>query len=381
MHPNIPSPDERWPRVAIRRAGLLLLALLVPEAVVGWALRQRQAAAELAAEHKKEGWTITHGFFAIMGGFMEYEGNQPIRVLLPEQLESYSLTSNGDFPRISKAEIEDRSKGDAISKGLVIVQTSWFVTQCIARGIQGLPITELELVTVAFAALNFVIYVLWWHKPVNVQRGVRVYKKRITESPVDDGDVEATVGGWVALRDALSDLPATIIRGPFTDMNDPWLLRVLLWPLMRPFFTMFGQDDAVDLEGMRVGTFYPAKWIAGTWGALVIIITMAFGGIHCIGWSFTFPSSIERTLWRIASLSITSVPVAVFPLWVLSAPVDEYILRDRDSYYFATFTVSLPLLLYILSRFALLVLPLLCLRSLPPAAFHVVHWVSFIPHV
>jgi hypothetical protein len=54
MHPNIPSPDERWPRVAIRRAGLLLLALLVPEAVVGWALRQRQAAAELAGEHKSE---------------------------------------------------------------------------------------------------------------------------------------------------------------------------------------------------------------------------------------------------------------------------------------------------------------------------------------
>jgi len=54
MHPNIPSPDERWPRVAIRRAGLLLLALLVPEAVIGWALRQRQAAAELAKEHKSE---------------------------------------------------------------------------------------------------------------------------------------------------------------------------------------------------------------------------------------------------------------------------------------------------------------------------------------
>jgi hypothetical protein len=109
---------------------------------------------------------------------MEYEGNRPIRVLLPEQLESYSLTGNGDFPRLSKAEIEDKSKGDAISKGVVILQTGWFVTQCIARGVQGLPITELELATVAFAALNFVIYLLWWDKPQNVQRGVRVYKKR-----------------------------------------------------------------------------------------------------------------------------------------------------------------------------------------------------------
>src|SRR5712675_783601 len=147
-----------------------------------------------------------------MGGFMEYEGNRPIRVLLPDQLESCSLTGNGNFPRISKAEIEDKSKGDTLSKGFVVVQTSWFVTQCIARGVQRLPITELELVTLAFAVLNFVIYVLWWDKPLNVQCGVRVYKKRNTEEPVDDGGVEAVVGFWIVLRDALSELPAAIIR-------------------------------------------------------------------------------------------------------------------------------------------------------------------------
>jgi hypothetical protein len=152
-----------------------------------------------------EGWTITHGFFATMSGFMEYKGNQPIRVLLPEELGSDSLTGNGNFPRISKAEIEDKSKGDALSKGFVVMQISWFVTQCMARGVQRLPITELELVTVAFAVLNLVIYILWWEKPLNVQRGVRVYKKRNTEEPVDDGNVEAAVGFWIGLRDALSD--------------------------------------------------------------------------------------------------------------------------------------------------------------------------------
>jgi hypothetical protein len=320
-----------------------------------------------------------------MGGFMEYEGNRPVRVLFPEQLESYSLTGNGDFPRIAKAEIDDRSKGDAISKGLVILQTSWFVTQCIARGIQGLPITELELVTVAFAALNFVVYVLWWHKPLNVERGVRVYKKRITESPVDDGDVEATVGGWVAFRDALSGLPVAIVRGPLAnedDTSEPWLFRVFVWLLFRPFFAMFGDDDMADLEGRRVTTFYPAGWVAATQGAsvtLVIIITMAFGGIHCIGWLFAFPSSIERTLWRVASLSITSVPIAIFLSAPLTSLVEKCFFLDEGTC--MGITLSQLLLLYILSRLALLVLPFLCLRSLPPAAFHIVHWASFIPHV
>jgi len=59
MHPNIPSPDERWPPLAWRRAGLMLLALFVPEAVIAWALRQRQAAAKLAEEHKGESKKLT----------------------------------------------------------------------------------------------------------------------------------------------------------------------------------------------------------------------------------------------------------------------------------------------------------------------------------
>jgi hypothetical protein len=54
MHPNIPSPDEGWPKVAWRHTGLMFLALLVPEAVIAWALRQQLAAAELAKQHKGE---------------------------------------------------------------------------------------------------------------------------------------------------------------------------------------------------------------------------------------------------------------------------------------------------------------------------------------
>jgi hypothetical protein len=317
-----------------------------------------------------------------MGGFMEYEGNQPIRVLLPDQLELYSLTGNGDFPRISKAEIEDKSKGDAISKAVVILQTSWFVTQCIARGVQGLPITELELVTVAFAALNFVIYLLWWDKPQNVQRGVRVYRKRITEEPVDDGGVEGTVGFWVALRDALSDIPAAIVRGPVADtlVDTPWVIRVLMWLPIKPANIMIPTDESDAVELKRIGTFYPAKWVASKKFAIFLVatITVAFGTIHCLGWSFEFPSIIERTLWRVASLSITGVPIMIFVFVRLdslslmsSGPFDLCIIM----------AVILLLFLYILSRLALLVLPFLCLRSLPPAAFHVVHWTSFIPHI
>ncbi|KAI9512039.1 hypothetical protein F5148DRAFT_992934 [Russula earlei] len=382
VHPNIPSPDERWPRVTLRRIGLMLAALFVPEAMIAWALRQRLAAAKLAKEHKREGWTLTHGFFAVMGGFMEYEGSKPIRVLLPEQLESYSLMGNGNFPRIAKAEIDDKNKGDVISKMLVILQTGWFITQCIARSIQELPVTELELVTVAFATLNFAMYVLWWDKPLNVQRAVRVYKKLSPEQHTDDWDDEveatSTVGFWGALRDGLSGVPAAISLGPFIadpDVHDePWLLRVVMWPLVKPTHILYGR---IAEHETRIATFYPDDWVTDRMNfAMIIVATvaLAFGGIHCIGWTFTFPSSLERTLWRVASVSITTIPV----LLLLLVFASSYLQLEGKAW---NTILMPPLFLYMLSRVALLILPFLSLRSLPPAAYHIIHWLSFIPHV
>ena len=54
VHTNIPSPDERWPKIAVRRAGIVLAALFMPELIIAWALRQRMAAVRLAEEHKGE---------------------------------------------------------------------------------------------------------------------------------------------------------------------------------------------------------------------------------------------------------------------------------------------------------------------------------------
>jgi hypothetical protein len=70
---------------------------------------------------------------------------------------------------VTDDEIQDRSKGDELAKAFVIVQTTWFVVQCIARGVQRLTVTELEIVTLAYAALNGVMYFFWWDKPLDVQ--------------------------------------------------------------------------------------------------------------------------------------------------------------------------------------------------------------------
>ena len=49
------------------------------------------------------------------------------------------------FPTITEEEIEDRSKADGLAKGIAVLQTTWFIAQCISRTAQGLIITEIEL--------------------------------------------------------------------------------------------------------------------------------------------------------------------------------------------------------------------------------------------
>ena len=117
-----------------------------------------------------------------MGGFTLVD---PERKTAPPTLRQETVLTLNYFkahpgieiPIITAAAIEDRSKGDALSKIIAILQTTWFIVQCIARGQQRLALTELELVTLALASLNAVTFAIWWHKPLGVQDPVQIYFK------------------------------------------------------------------------------------------------------------------------------------------------------------------------------------------------------------
>ncbi|ESK87561.1 hypothetical protein Moror_2010 [Moniliophthora roreri MCA 2997] len=79
------------------------------------------------------------------------------------------------FVKITEDEIRDRGHADALSKTITVLQASWFMLQCLARAVQGLAVTELEVITFAFAILSFVTNFFWWHKPLRVRRPVRSF--------------------------------------------------------------------------------------------------------------------------------------------------------------------------------------------------------------
>lgn len=355
---------------------------------------------------------------------MIFEGDKKLHTVTPDELDQ--LLKNGDI-RITAKEIRDKGRGDGLSKGLILIQTTWFILQCIARKVKHLPITQLELVTLAFAALNFLTYTIWWNKPLDVECSMRVYRNRGGEkkdsastegTAVEDTgngrvgenqvwniiakDIKATTMAGIA--DLIRKLPGTVrnaSRGYIREYrwHVAWhVLAALLLPVSVPaylFLTaarMWGNslnhnDEVIKKGAQRVPPFYAGPPLTSEEDLLdkfaAMVIAVIFGGIHCVAWSFDFLSHIEPLSWRIASIAITSAPVFVFMV-----PLVVYIQRSNDKP-ILVWVVVMPVrviggigcVVYVISRLLLLVLPFIALRSLPVEAYQTVQWTTFIPHV
>ena len=276
------------------------------------------------------------------------EDDDPLHPLLAENIVQDDIYT---FTMPTEAEIKDRGKSDWLAKSLVLVQTSWFVMQCIARGIKHLPVAHLEIVTLAYAAVNFAIYVFWWNKPLNVNRPVRVFLKPDIEEPVSGARrlaSEANGKSWEAIFN----------------------------------FIAGGQDIYVNLSHEdRV----PRLWANNTGDdyvtadLIVLGVGVCFGAIHCIAWHFSFPTHAELLIWRIFTVAIMAVPAYMF----FTLSLGNWL--DNMDFYNAAFIALLSIfpacILYIVARVVTLALAFTSLRGLPPGAFDTVHWTTFIPHV
>ena len=101
-------------------------------------------------------WTMTHSFFASTGGFAFDTADDEPRYL-PTSYKRLTLTARGvallascgQLPNISEEEIVDKSKANNVAKALVIIQASWMLLQVIGRLFAALPVTLLEVNTIA----------------------------------------------------------------------------------------------------------------------------------------------------------------------------------------------------------------------------------------
>ncbi|KAG2755143.1 hypothetical protein P692DRAFT_20827581 [Suillus brevipes Sb2] len=300
------------------------------------------------------GWKTIHGFFAWMGGFMLYIDGKPRATLTSDELRHFVRVGSVDMPVISEAEIEDRSKGDGLSKGIALLQLVWFVIQLVARRVQNLPITLLEIDTLAVATLTCVAYGLWWKKPKDVGCPCIVY--------------------WNG-RHLPSQL--TYDTENFHSLGVGFLDR-----LIYPFTSLMGIGASVSpraAHSRRVPSLggYSNHYYATSVRLIGCFSGMVFGAIHCLGWNYLFQRPTEHMLWRAASLGIASAPALLF-VYV------EYWVGWRNSRvvrYIIMCVALITSIIYIAARVTLIVLIMLSLRSLPLGAYDTVAWTQFISHL
>jgi hypothetical protein len=280
-------------------------------------------------------WTLSHCFFANMGGFVlrthasgrvgkrvpgiadapteqstqqeltlaiepdtlivptshDDEGSEPQKS--PESTgfpNPYHLTAGDIFalressvltrlPYISPDELQDRSKSDFLVRTIAVVQILWVSIQILIRAARHLAISQLEIAVVAFASCAVVMYGLNWYKPKGVEISITIMQYR-GEAPKQAFDSLAMMSNEGS---ALTDC-TTIMR---TFLGRP------AEPKGAPISNVFTRDD----------------W--GAWFGL-ILGSLVFGGIHLAAWKFEFPTRTEQILWWSASLWCTCFCVVFY---------------------------------------------------------------------
>ncbi|KAJ7701026.1 hypothetical protein B0H16DRAFT_1705523 [Mycena metata] len=286
-----------------------------------------------------------HGFFCTMGGFVSEEGHP---VATEKQLPAYISA----IQKIKKVDIEDKSKGDTLSKGVAIAQGLWFVTQCLARVSQQLPITELEVATLAFAVLSVVIRLLWLHKPLDVQQPIVVARSEVEIDPLQEEDITPMNNS----SDTFLDKLASAIDGKYKE------------------YSPLASTSVPSLYSIEIGT-EDIHWFVNFAG--VCGVGSIFGGIHCAAWNALFPSMAEMWIWRISSVFIAAYPV----LFMLSGAISVWADDNGIAYAVLAIFIVVGFVVYPICRLFLIILSFTTLRSLPPSAFVDVNWSNYIPHL
>ncbi|KDR77193.1 hypothetical protein GALMADRAFT_120316 [Galerina marginata CBS 339.88] len=406
VHPNIPPLRESWLKTGLRRVELMAWALIAPELIILWAMKQWVGARNMVQKYQGaivcHPWTKTHAYFIQMGGFTLFEAGKPKEVLLPGQMERLLLAGKIDLPQITEEDIQDRSKGDGLAKALVVGQTSWFVAQCIARQAQGLILTELELVTGAFAALNGVMYFLWWNKPLGVRCSVPVHlldKAKPEEERFKFRDTKGpAIKSWP--WDAMSVLVVTTYYywGTIGNISFKGLRKAMIpiitspWIRLRSILSSEPAQLKVPGSVSTVSTFYASTdYITFLTDGLLVpsftwTVAALFGGLHCAAWFFVFPSHAESMIWRVCSAAVLIIPVGILLGFILNFFEDNATPNSGKQIFFRVLQYPLALAVfclpvYVAARLILLAEAFVALRYLPSGALDVVDWLSFLPHI
>ena len=307
---NVPAPNTTLSAFALTTLKWATIALFGPEWLSGMAGAQWSIARK-AKKQFEDGdipWTMQQSFFAEMGGVrLKLDDDEfPIN-----SKHVYVLVKLGliNLDAINPAAIDDRSKADGVAKVFTILQTGWFILQCIARLAQRISITSLELSTVAFVVCTIGTNIMWWAKPkdvfvpvvLRVECTLETLLQR-TGSQILDAKAEATSWKWSPLE-------------KFDDLRPNFLVDV---GQFLPHINSFAFSQSAQKIRFRNDRLPPLErdWLM-CW--FLAALSLLFGSVYIAGWNISFPTNTERLIWRICIITMFSLVVA---FWVVDAAIE-----------------------------------------------------------
>ncbi|KAJ7838798.1 hypothetical protein B0H14DRAFT_3699778 [Mycena olivaceomarginata] len=327
VHPNVPRPSQGNLALTWRRFYLMLVAIIAPELMAGFAARQFLDACWFS---KKYDVSITQGFFFAMGGFVSAD-DHPIAT--EKQLGPKYLAA------IRNIRVEDIGQ----EQRRLVVE---------GRGTSSRTVVHHTVLGSCPAALSFVnifIWLLWWHKPLDVQQPISL-------GPADEFmtwtepriDRRARAASYVLVRDCTFDP-----------------MRATSVPSFRSTHGFRGSQEAAGKGDVRfVSMFTSVQFLVGT----------VFGAIH-----------YETLIWRSCSLVVVATPFGVALLFI-SAALGSKIFRAHSIHgkvlgSLGDLVFYIIAVAYIGARLLLILLSVTTLRALPPDVFVDVNWSMYIPHL
>ena len=166
----------------------MLITLLPPEYTTTIAFDQWRYAKDVALFHRLglHWWKPLHGFYADMGGIHvklnmdpRFRASKTDTIVEMKDGTHYVLRSRDllrmleenviDLPEITVEIIYDRSKADVFVKFITALPALWLTIEKLARLAKHLPLSLLEITTLAFIACSVVLTFFWWNKPLDIQ--------------------------------------------------------------------------------------------------------------------------------------------------------------------------------------------------------------------
>jgi hypothetical protein len=164
-----------------RKVKWMIFTLCFPELIAYIALAECSLAKQsgdsikrLNSSPRAQPWTLTHSFFANMGGYVFDSSELEPIPLNGQMLELLVQEGVIELPDTTKEDINDRSKIDVFARSFAVIQSIWVITQAIARWLEHLPISPLEVITVFYVLISICIIGLEWYKPKDIHSPIHL---------------------------------------------------------------------------------------------------------------------------------------------------------------------------------------------------------------